>query len=203
MSQLLFMSLVPITDVNVSPGEPSDAPVSLPAAVCMGVARGRCEVRVYPREKAVETATGRQSGATLERAQIFSSGMNREVTEREKALIIAETGLPAERISIIDVVDSDGPGNSVQIHARCGGLPVVFSADAVFSNEAGDYIFDEEDFRTEMHLRLEEVKRFLSSGTPPAWLLREAAVFALVRGDTAPPMYDGYEKFTAPLAALL
>ncbi len=147
-----------------------------------GSGGGLFEARAYPRETA-EVKRLFQGPCGLEGARVFISGLTSAAGARFRDALRGLTGLAEESVSVIEVLDADGPGVSAQIHGRSGSMPAVFWRGGIFYNASGDFVYDETEFFEELTRMAEEALRFAESGVFGDRFMRELAVFALLCPD--------------------
>lgn len=145
-----------------------------------GSGGGAMEARVYPRESAppAPSAGGRVS---LAGAKIFISRLDTGLAELEKSMIAERVGIEPGRIGIIEVLESDGAGNGIQVYAESGGLPIVISREMRLFSETGEIILNEEALRAEIEAVAGEV-RSLRAGTLPERFARELLPYYMLCG---------------------
>ncbi|MBN1531537.1 MAG: hypothetical protein JXA20_02640 [Spirochaetes bacterium] len=147
-----------------------------------GSGGGLCEARVYPREDA--TPGPRYCGERIvERARLFVSGMSGEAGGRIRGMLCGAAGLPPERVGLMEVIDADGPGLSLEVECRHGELPLVFFAAGRFYTPAGDFVYEEAQVEAAVAGLGDEVRGFIDSGFLPGSHLRELVPFALMSRD--------------------
>jgi len=145
-----------------------------------GSGGGAMEARAYPREEAGGGAFA-GSGATLSGAKIFISHLDTGLAELEKNMIADLTGIDRGRIAIIEVLESDGPGNGIQVFADCDGLPVVISRELRLFSRTGEIMLSEETLRDEIAALAGEAGA-LRAGALPERLARELAPYYMLSG---------------------
>jgi RNA 3'-terminal phosphate cyclase len=147
-----------------------------------GSGGGAMESRIYPREKGAEWALPACGEASLAGAKIFISHLDTGLAELEKSMLMERLGLAENKIAIIEVMESDGPGNSLLVFADCGGLPVVLYRDMKMYGENGDIIFSEEALRSEI-TGIETEANALKNGVLPERVIRELCAYFILSGN--------------------
>jgi RNA 3'-terminal phosphate cyclase len=137
-----------------------------------GSGGGMFESRIYPQE-AKPSRIFAGTSRTLSGARIYFSHMASDLALREKHILTESLGLDHDKIAIIEVMDSDGPGNSIQIYANVDGLDMVFFREAPFFSEKGDIIFDEDLLPPLLKGLTDEVNAAMREGNLPGRLMRE------------------------------
>ncbi len=154
-----------------------------------GSGGGSMESRVYPREGGGAALINGGTASTLKGAQIFISRLDTGLAEVEKGMIAETMGLDPNRISIIEVMESDGPGNGVQVFAECRGLPVVLFREMKLYDSRGEPVLSEEALRGEIAALAGEGRR-LMEGTFPERVIRELLPYCVMNGIEPPPGGD-------------
>lgn len=155
-----------------------------------GSGGGSAEARVYPREKPGPSAP--DPGASgVQGAKIFIARLDRELALREKHALAGGLGIAEDSVAIIEVIDADGYGNSIQVFARCGGAAHVFFRDMNFFSADGSIEFSEEDFRRELDGLADEVLKATKEGILPAHVSRELYPYVILSGALPGPENDG------------
>jgi len=167
-----------------------------------GSGGGRAEARIYPVEKKKADFSYKPDNIGLRGAKIFISKTNPALGQREKELIMDSLGIPEKKIVIIEIRDSDGYGNSVQVFTGSENtdtseqnetdvpLDMVFFREMKIYNHAGDFIFDEENFNNELNSLFAETDKFLKTGMLPDSLLRELIPYYYISGGNISSMPD-------------
>ncbi|MBP7737049.1 MAG: hypothetical protein KA369_13815 [Spirochaetes bacterium] len=152
-----------------------------------GSGGGSMESRLYPREKVPGAMMfSGTAGPSISGAKIFISRLDTGLAELEKGMIAERLGLGADRIAIIEVMESDGPGNGMQVFASYGGTPVVLYREMKLYNEKGELGFTEETLRGVIDDLAGET-RSLMDGRLPERALREILPYCAMTG-TEPPV---------------
>lgn len=142
-----------------------------------GSGEGSLEVRAYPAERKEAVFTMQGGGYTLEGVRILFSGVLPELAKREKQQLCEALSLPDEKISILEIRNAAGFGNSLEAFIKSGGETFVVFRELSFYNHAGDFIFDEEALNQAMAEFTARVKHVLEHKRPPFMLCREAVPF--------------------------
>jgi hypothetical protein len=147
-----------------------------------GSGGGAIESRIYPREKGSGGMMAECAGASLNGVKIFISRLDTGLAELEKSMLMERLGLDESRTAIIEVMESDGPGNSVMVFADCGGLPVVLFREMRMFDENGGIIFSEDALRGEI-AGIESEANALKRGVLPERLIRELCPYFILSGN--------------------
>ena len=151
-----------------------------------GSGGGRVEVKAYPFEIKENIAYREIKRTEIFGAKIFFSGMNINTAKREKEFIISELNIPENSVPIIDVMDSDGMGNSVMVYVNSfndNGLHptnFIFSKDADIYNIHGDFVFSEDNMFNLMKGLFIEVNDFMNNKYIPVNVMREVYSYYLI-----------------------
>ena len=121
------------------------------------------------------------AGASLTGIKIFISHLDTGLAELEKSMLMERLGLDENRTAIIEVMDSDGPGNSVMVYADCGGLQVVLFREMRLFDENGEIILSEDALRDEI-TGIESEVNTLKRGVLPERAVREMCPYFIIAG---------------------
>lgn len=146
-----------------------------------GSGGGAMEARSYPREQAGGADAAPGGGGSLSGAKIFISRLDTGLAELEKNMLAEKTGITRDRIAIIEVLESDGAGNGIQVFAECGGLTVVLSREMRLFSETGEIILGEDALREAIGAIADEAAA-LTRGALPERLVRELLPYYLLSG---------------------
>jgi hypothetical protein len=150
---------------------------------------GAMESRIYPREKGSGALFDECAGASLNGIKIFISHLDTGLAELEKSMLMERLGLDENRTSIIEVMDSDGPGNSVMVFADCGGLQVVLFREMRLFDENGEIILGEDALRDEI-AGIESEANALKRGVLPERAVREMCPYFIFSGKDNGPAWE-------------
>lgn len=147
-----------------------------------GSGGGFLESRIYPGE--CKNGVGIPSVASMSflGITIVIARMSTELAELEKSILSSELDIPPDRISIIEVMDCDGPGNSVQLFVKWGDAKLVLTREIfLFKEEGGPYL-REDTMRQEMVNLSDEAKELFRKKEIPKSLLRELIPYLEISG---------------------
>ena len=111
-----------------------------------GSGGGLAESRIYPTEPKRCDDLFASNECRIEGVKIFMAKMNMDMAKSEKEFIVKNIGIDENCVQIMEVVDADGFGNSIQAYIMCNGINVILSKDMDIYNSAGDFIFDESKY---------------------------------------------------------
>jgi len=114
---------------------------------------------------------------SIEGARIFAAGVSMDLARKEALLVREALGLAEGRVSIIEIRDADGMGNTVQVYVRCGDDMLLLQREMELYDCNGDFIYDEDAFNAAMQGLFDEARARLQGGVPAA-VAREALAFA-------------------------
>jgi hypothetical protein len=154
-----------------------------------GSGGGAFESRIYPSEAPAGQAFAGCGDTELTGVKIFISRIDARLAELEKSALIELLGIDRIRIAIIEVMDSDGHGNGIQIFIRCAGITMVLFREMKIFGDAGELIFNEESMRTGIKGLANDAAAFMKAGTVPEPVLRELYPYFIMTG-AVPPRGD-------------
>lgn len=146
-----------------------------------GSGGGSIESRIYPREGSSGPIIAGNDAPSLTGVKIIISRLDTGLAELEKTMIAERLGIDAGRIAIIEVMESDGPGNGVQVFASYRGLPVVLFREMSLYDDNGELSFSEDDLGKEIDGLAGEA-RLLMEGALPERITRELYPYLFLSG---------------------
>lgn len=147
-----------------------------------GSGGGFLESRIYPGE--CKDGIGIPSVAPMSflGITIVIARMSTELAELEKSILSSELDIHPDRISIIEVMDCDGPGNSVQLLVKWKDAKLVLTREIQLFNEEGGPYLTEDTMRQEMVNLSDEAKELFRKKQIPESLLRELIPYLEISG---------------------
>ncbi len=162
-----------------------------------GSGGGGIESKMYPLERmdgaSIDAMLYPEKLPEIIGGRIYISGMSMDIANHEKRLLSSGLGIDDKGVSIIEVRDSDGMGNVIQLLVQFGILPVVFSRVIDPYNYRGDFTFQDRDIHGEADDFLNEVRVFLRDRSLPEYLLRELVPFLWIAGADV-YVYENYHE---------
>ncbi len=163
-----------------------------------GSGGGMVESRIYPAERKKAGGFGVPAYSEISGARVYISKIDAGIALAQRELLSEALCIPSEKIGIIEVRDSDGRGNFIQVYFKHkAGPPAVGGAlsgpeDMVISD-----IFDMYDWRGEAVYSEDSVKEAVTgfagscaglttTGRLPGFILEELAPYALLTGSELP-----------------
>lgn len=128
-----------------------------------GSGGGAVEARIYPRES-MRSAIPLDGKAELVGARVIFSHVSRELADMEKRMIADRLGLEEERVSILEVVDADGCGNSLSAVLNLDGLPIVIFREITIVDQSGRIVVSEGDVEGAIDAIADEARRAMELG---------------------------------------
>lgn len=146
-----------------------------------GTGGGALESRIYPHEEP-RGAPFQKGPFKLAGATIYISHLDTGLALEEKRLIAELTGLQQEGISIIEIQDSDGCGNSIQVYIDLAGIHLILFREARIFNEKGSIAFDREAAHSMVSELSREVNALLLDHSIPDHIIRELYPYFILSG---------------------
>jgi len=146
-----------------------------------GSGGGELESRLYPGEKGSGGAFAECAGASINGIKIIISHLDTALAELEKSMLMERLGLDQSRTAIIEVMESDGSGNTVMVFAECGGVRVVLFREMRLFDENGEIILNEDALRCEL-AGIESEAKALKRGVLPERVIREMCPYFIFSG---------------------
>lgn len=154
---------------------------------------GDIESRIYPAEKTKIDIPGEVDITGIIGARVYISGLDTVHAEREKTALIAKAGVPEGSVSIMQVVDADGPGNIIEVYYGTSLVPVVISLMVPVHDSDGNMVFDEGAVEAAMNEISHRCNNFRMKKQVPETILREVLPYAVLAGSTV-DIPGGYVK---------
>lgn len=152
-----------------------------------GSGGGIAESRIYPAEPYTADNLFQFKHKRIEGVKILLAGMNMEIASREKEFIKRNIAVDENRISILEIVDANGFGNSIQVYLSCDDINFILSRDMEFYNSSGDFIFDESAYYSSLTDLVDKCSLFLKSDTLPLSIQTEMIPYLYITESSIPP----------------
>ncbi len=152
-----------------------------------GSGGGVAESRIYPSEPHPADDIFQFKKKRIEGVKILAAGMNMEIAAREQEFIKRNIAVDEKRIGILEIADSKGFGNSIQVHFSCDDINFILSRDMEFYNSSGDFIFDESSYYKSLADLADKCGLFLKSDTIPMRIQSEMLPYLYMTGSPIPP----------------
>lgn len=160
-----------------------------------GSGGGSAESRIYPAEiKPCEDILS-FGERRIEGARVFMAGMNMDMAKKEKEFLMRSLKLEDNKVQIMEVVDADGMGNSIQVYVECGGMHIIISRDMAIYNSAGDIVFDEAKYYSSISALVTETERFVKTDYIPVEIISELVPYIIMSGLAVPEKIKDMEEF--------
>jgi len=160
-----------------------------------GSGGGSAESRIYPAEINPCDDIFPSGERSIEGARVFMAGMNMDMAGKEKEFLMRSLKLEDNKVQIMEVVDADGMGNSIQVYVNCGGMNIIISRDMAIYNSAGDIIFDEAKYYSSLSALVSETERFVKTDYIPAEIAAEVIPYIIMSGSAVPEKFKDLEEF--------
>ncbi|MCL1865574.1 MAG: hypothetical protein FWF73_07165 [Spirochaetes bacterium] len=147
-----------------------------------GSGGGIAESKIFPAEpkRCDDLLSFNESG--VDGVKIFMAKMNMDMANREKEFIVKNTGIDESRVQIMEIVDADGFGNSIQAYTVCNGISVILAKDMDIYNSAGDFIFDESKYYKALSNFVQDVGSLSKLKKIPQCYVEEILPYMLMTG---------------------
>lgn len=160
-----------------------------------GSGGGSAESRIYPAEVKSCDDIFFFGEKRIEGARVFMAGMNMEMAKKEKEFMMRSLKLEDNKVQIMEVVDADGMGNSIQVYVECGGIHTIISRDMAIYNSAGDIVFDEAKYYASISALVSETERFIKTDYIPAEIITEVIPYIIMSGSVVPDKIKDMEEY--------
>ena len=160
-----------------------------------GSGGGIAESKIYPAEPKRCDDLLSFNECKLEGVKIFMAKMNMDMAAKQKEFIIKNTGVDENSVQIMEVVDADGFGNSIQAYFMCGGASVILAKDMEIYNSAGDFIFDESKYYSAMSGFVQDAGLMSKSKKLPQVYAEELLPYMLMTGSAVNDTIKNYPAY--------
>jgi hypothetical protein len=122
--------------------------------------------------------------------------MNMDMAKSEKEFIVKNIGIDENCVQIMEVVDADGFGNSIQAYIMCNGINVILSKDMDIYNSAGDFIFDESKYYSALSGFVQDAGAIFRSKKIPQCYAEEMLPYMLMTGSAINDEIKNYPAYS-------
>ena len=147
-----------------------------------GSGGGIAESKIYPAEPKKCDGLLDFNEYKIEGVKIFMAKMNMDMAAKEKEFIVKNISVDESAVQIMEIVDADGFGNSIQAYTLCNGINVIISKDMDMYNSAGDFIFDEGKYYSAMSGFVQDVEKISKLKKIPIAYAEEILPYMLMTG---------------------
>jgi RNA 3'-terminal phosphate cyclase len=165
-----------------------------------GSGGGKAESHIYPKETK-NISVINPKNPKLTNITIFISKLNSNIAKREKAFLKEKFKLEDNQISIMEIIDSDGFGNSIQVRTTTDTIPIIFTSETEIYNSSGDFIFDEEENKKNLEKLILKVNEFLERPEIPHQTLKEISLYLILSGNKN--LLDGVDNIIKNMEKLI
>jgi RNA 3'-terminal phosphate cyclase len=162
---------------------------------------GEIESRIYPAEMTKIDNPGRVDITGIIGARVYISGLDTIHAEKEKAVLKEKIGVPEGSISIMQVIDADGPGNIVEVYYGTSLVPVVISYMVTVHDSEGTMVFNDDAVEAAMNELAHRCNNFRMKKLVPETLFREILPYAVLTGSPV-EIPRGYQKAAETLSLI-
>ena len=148
-----------------------------------GSGGGEAEIRIYPFNGEKKKRTFTPGKLKIVGARIIISGLNTDLAKNEKKYIMDALSLQDKDVSILEVRDSDGPGNSIQIFiSEDDDLenPLVLHSSLRVVDELGNIILNSDDINISLENLLKKARSCIIDKAYPSDLIQEMLPYCLI-----------------------
>ncbi len=103
--------------------------------------------------------------------------------------------LEDNKVQLMEIVDADGMGNSIQVYVDCGGMHIIISRDMAIYNSAGDIVFDEAKYYSSISALVSETERFVKTDYIPAEIISELVPYIIMSGSNVSDKIKDMEEY--------
>lgn len=147
-----------------------------------GSGGGFIESRIYPREGRDGRDIPPIAPALPLGIKIVIARMSTELAELEKSILSSTLDFDPEKIAIIEVMDCEGPGNSIQLHVNWGEITLVLFREMRLFNEEGTLYLAEDTMHQEIMGLANEARELFRKNVLPDGIARELIPYLVISG---------------------
>lgn len=162
---------------------------------------GEIESRIYPAEMSKIDLSGRVDITGIIGARVYISGLDTIHAEREKTLLKEKAGVPEGSVSIMQIIDADGPGNIIEVYYGTSIVPVVISYMVPVHDSDGAMVFNDDAVEAAMNELGHRCNNFRMKKLVPETVFREILPYAVLTGSPV-EIPGGYQKAAETLSLI-
>jgi len=136
-----------------------------------GTGKGKVVSHIYPSECKEDKTEEKK--LEIFGCRIFISGLSTALAERQKKLLSSTLNIDESTITIMEIVNAAGMGNSLIVYTNNG----VFCCDIDAYNEVGDLIYNEDDAKLNIESMVKEIKDVKVNSYISKDILHEVEIF--------------------------
>jgi len=155
-----------------------------------GSGDGEIVAKVYPLEKNSDFSLPVSYNWKIESARVYVAKIDTSFASYQKEYLAKELHLDDSSISIMEIVNSSGYGNHIDVHIRAGDIVMVESMTMKLYNAEGDFVFTDDSMLDSMEEFCVRIKRIIDDKKIPHPLLREAIPFLKLAGVDCDEYHD-------------
>ncbi|MCL2155881.1 MAG: hypothetical protein FWH53_09480, partial [Leptospirales bacterium] len=167
-----------------------------------GSGGGIAESKIYPMEPKSCDDLLSINECRVGGVKIFMAKMNMDMAKKEKDFIVTHIGIDENSVQIMEIVDADGFGNSIQAYTMCNanaglnGINVILERDMDIYNSAGDFIFDESKYYSAMSGFVRDVELMSKLKKIPQCYAEEILPYMLMTGSAINDEVRNYPAYS-------
>ena len=150
-----------------------------------GSGGGIIESKIYPYKKKNSTNiefTRCMNTPVILGGRIYISKMSSDIAHWEKQILSKGLNMSDKILSIIEVLDSNGQGNIMQVFVKGDTVDFVFSVMAEVYNYEGKHIYTEDNIVKKTEELISHVKIFIKKRIVPEEIIRELILYLGLSG---------------------
>ncbi|MFW5861676.1 MAG: RNA 3'-terminal phosphate cyclase [Spirochaetota bacterium] len=147
-----------------------------------GSGDGEIVTKIYPMVKHANFILPVSYNWEMVSARVYVAKIDTAFASYQKEYLAKELHIDANSISIMEIVNSSGYGNHIDVNIRGGDMEMVESMTMMLYNADGDFVFTDDSMRDSMKEFCARIKNIIDDKKIPYPLLREAIPFIKLAG---------------------
>ncbi len=147
-----------------------------------GSGDGGIDTKIYPMSKHTDFSLPMSCHWEIESARVYVAKIDTSFASYQKEFLAKKLHLDDNSISIMEIINSSGYGNHIDVHIRAGDIVMVESMTMKLYNAEGDFVFTDDSMLDSMEEFCVRIKKIILDKKIPYPLLREAIPFLELAG---------------------
>jgi len=160
-----------------------------------GSGGGLASAKIYPAEIRACDEIISFSNKEIKGAKIFMANMNMDMAHKEKEFLMRNLQIDESKIQIMEILDADGMGNSIQLFVECSGVNIILSRDLQIYNSAGDIVLEESKYYSSINSLVQETESFIKTSFIPPYIMTELIPYLTISNANIPKNIRDLEEY--------
>jgi len=142
-----------------------------------GSGDGEIVTKVYPMEAHTDFSFPVTCNWEIVSARVYVAKIDMNFASYQKEYLVKELELNDDSIIIMEIVNSRGYGNHIDVNIRAGNIMIVESMTMELYNDEGDFVFTDDTMHDSMKEFCLRIKKVIIDKRIPYHVFREALPF--------------------------